>query len=415
MYVDDKEPDGGACNLSLIVAHIIFHAATRYTHTQAPSFIQDLISSHVMKLTSAVWGVVVLATSALGGRTMSSLFEQDVSRSVHGKKNRVRARQQNEQAINQQLLSIAIPLADYQAALKSHGQYIDAVARERRMNADNQDDFFLDDDAMYSFSGFSIKYTQCQSVKYFSEDAITAGEHSPMLTQDIVILRLCPQKTCSATSQYGCHYNYAEYAVALKDYLDIMLRFSGKKRDAVCGWCDECYNNQRRRKLEQGQAEDGAEDKGEANEEQQQAQEEEQAKEEENQAEEEAAAAAANDDAAASYAGDCSNWSTYCTNYNSVCNDDGKDDSSAYVSYEEYMDYLDCAQVKYNDYAYFVRPRCNGASIEMAVYYDNFCSQRASEVNVRNVGLGFHEGFFQDYYSGECMDCSESVRICACF
>jgi hypothetical protein len=77
-----------------------------------------------------------------------------------------------------------------------------------------------------------------------------------MLTQDIVILRLFPQKTCSATSQYGCHYNYAEYAVALKDYLDIMLRFSGKKRDTVCGWCDECYNNQRCQKLEQGQAED---------------------------------------------------------------------------------------------------------------------------------------------------------------
>jgi hypothetical protein len=264
---------------------------------------------------------------------------------------------------------------------------------------------------MYSFSGFSLKYAKCQPVQYFSEQAIVAGEHSPMVTEDIVILRLCPQATCSSSSSYGCYYNFADYALALGEYINIMLRYSARVRDNTCEWCDQCLKNGQRReqrgrgrRLEDGQAAADAEGEDAAA------------------ADGDAAAAEGDqvaDDAAvvddlntddfdpSEYA--CDGYNDYCTNYNAMCGD-GDDDSV--IDYESFVDYIDCAEVKYNDYAYFVRPHCDvdSGTIKMAVYYDNYCIQIHNEINVKNLGLGFKEGMFSEFYSTTCIECSDTVR-----
>ena len=367
-----------------------------------------------MRFLSALLGAVLLLTPAAGS------FDHDVSRGYLRQKS-IQAATQRHQAMmmNDSLLSKAMPLVEYQAKLALQGLYFETpLAEDRLLN--EGDDFYLDDDAMYSFSGFSLKYTQCQPVKYFSEEVIEAGEHSPMVTQDIVLLRLCPQKSCSASTSYGCHYNYVEYAISLSDYLDVMLRFSYKKRDTLCGWCEACSND-RRRKLDGDEDENEQDEEGSDEEEENKDEEEDQDEAEENEndnADEEDSNEGQNDGDNAGqqyyYYGDCGDYDTYCTDYNYVCGE-ADDDNNAYVDYEEYMDYLQCQQVEYNGYAYFVRPRCNSGSIEMAVYYDDYCAKHADEVNVRDVGLSFQKGTFADFYSGECIDCSESVRwLCCC-
>ena len=293
----------------------------------------------------------------------------------------------------------------------------------------------MNDDAMYSFSGYALKYAQCQPIQYFSEDAIVAGEHSPMIVQDVVVLRLCPKQSCSKDSQYGCHYNYAEYAMALADYLRIMLKFSAIKQENICGYCQKCLNNNNnnRRRLEDGGEEEQQQEENNDNNEG----DENQDNNNNNENNEDNAADnndnndggenddfyQYNDDGNAAYNYDddgnqnyfyygegCEYADTYCQNYNDECVGGDDDNNNGAMAYEDYQQYLDCSQVDYNDYAYFVRPKCDGSdgSIEMAVYYDNYCLQ-AADVNVRNLGLGFKQGIFEEMYSGECMDCSESV------
>lgn len=321
--------------------------------------------------------------------------------------------------LNAALLAKAVPLAEYEKQVAQRG------GNHRVLNQDQKYDFDVDYDSMYSFSGFSLKYAKCQPVQYFSEDAILAGEHSPMVTEDIVILRLCPQATCSSSSSYGCYYNFADYALTLGEYIGIMLRYSARVRDNTCEWCDQCLKNERgrgrRRRLEDGQAAAEGEDAAAA--------EEGDAAAEGENADAEAQAdadAAAADDAAAAAADDavtddfdpseyaCDGYNDYCTNYQAMCGD-GDDDT--YIDYESFIDYMDCAEVKYNDYAYFVRPKCDSDSgtIKMAVYYDNYCIQYAgNDINVKNLGLGFKEGMFSEFYSSTCIECSDSVRWVSC-
>jgi hypothetical protein len=75
------------------------------------------------------------------------------------------------------------------------------------------------------------------------------------------------------------------------------------------------------------------------------------------------------------------------------------------------LDYLQCTEVRYNDHAYFVRPRCDGykGSIKMDVYYDTYCVQYAgNDVSIKNLGIGFREGIFTEFYNGTCVDCTKT-------
>ena len=323
--------------------------------------------------------------------------------------------QKKEQSVREELLAKSRPLAEYESnKLDANGNRFRLSEQRLSRFMQEEDDFYVDYEDMYSFSGYSMKYAACQPVQYFSEDAIMAGMQSPMITEDIIILRLCPRSSCSNSAQYGCHYNYAEYAISLQDYLAIMLKYSAKKLDALCPYCAACgvvyqgtasagddavqgddaaaeqevdEDAENRRRLDDAAA-DGYE----------QAQEE--------QADEEQVEEADGE----SY--DCTYVDTYCADYDSVCGDpEAAEEDKQYMTYEDYLEYLECTEAKYNDYAYFVRPRCDGytSSIKMAVYYDGYCVQYAGkEVTVKELGLGFRESMFAEYYNGTCIDCSES-------
>lgn len=350
-----------------------------------------------MKIASVL---VVSLLMQVGNVCCFANFEQDVMRRQVN--NNVPDRQG---LLNDALLSKAMPIAQYEASIKSKGGQISRKLPED----DEEDDFYLTDDVMYSFSGYSLKYAVCQPVQYFSEDAISAGEHSPMVTEDIVILRLCPQKSCTSSAIYGCHYNYAEYAISLSHYLAIMLKYSAKKLESTCSWCEACQQvdeeeeggdrkkRRKQRKLEdKKQEEQGGDDAAQTDEYLEE--------EQDNQAQQ------ANDDGTlSSYVANCPDYSTYCSNYQYDCDPELADDTYINVNdYEEIEAYLNCVEVKYNNYAYYVRPRCDGydGTMEMGVFYDQFCVQHAgSDVTVKDMGLGLHQGIFEQFYSGACIEC----------
>lgn len=361
-----------------------------------------------MKFTWAAFAAVYALTLSFAD---ASTFLRDV---VRGQE---KINKQN--VVEDALLAKALPLAEYKAKLRAQGLDFPTESRHLEDGGDEDeadeadgdeddedaDDYFMSEDNMYSFSGYSMKYAKCQPVQRFSEDAIQAGEYTPMVRNDVVILRLCPQRSCSSSRTFGCHYNYAEYAIDLGDYVRIMLRYRMDRNEQLCDWCDSCYA---RRQLE----EDADGDEAEAG--------------------DDAAAANATDDDGSYnwwanddngddmyYSDDaCYSYKTYCfdTDGYSVCDEDNGDDDDTYIATEDYFDYLGCTQVRDSeDYSYYVQPRCDGykETIKMAVYYDKFCSQYAgNDVSLKNFGLGFQDSFFEEFYSdAACLDCSESVSF----
>lgn len=379
---------------------------------------------------SSLTSVLLFATSP----AVNASWLRDVARPAD--------RRESERNLRKDLLDVATPLGDYRAAMSLRGITVNEsevfAPRKLEQGGENHDDYYLGDDATYSMSGYSLKYAKCQPVQYFDDQAIEAGLSTPMSKVDIVVLRLCPQDTCDSSSQYGCFYNYGEYAVNLNDYLRIMLKYSAQKREYVCAFCDECLangqNNGRRLDEDAGEAnEDG--DQADENQDEQDAQDQDENAEDENgeqQNQEEENEDGQQDDQEAEqqdgegqeqnqeaegeqqeeeedkYAGACDDWNTYCTDYEYLCDADAQENNQ-YMNYEGYLNYLGCTEAKYNGYAYFVRPRCDGSNnqIKMAVYYDQYCAQYAgNDVSIKDLGLGFSEGTFYEFYSGSCIDCS---------
>jgi len=344
-----------------------------------------------------------LLAAAMRGVTAVPSFRQAVVRGGARRAHLDRYRQD----VNDELLSKAIPVEQYEAmrgvSLGINDNNADGNPAGRRL-----EEWDVDYEYMYSFSGYSLRYAKCQPVQYFSENAVQAGEYSPMVTEDIVVLRLCPQQTCSESSAYGCYYNYADYALTLTEYVKIMLRYSAAIREYTCEWCRECEeggnnnnnqnqnnnNNNNNRELEDNYDEQA--DEAEAQDEYDNGQQEKQ-----------------------------NNGAYYCNEYNDYCykydcdggNDQGDDNNNNNMDYEEYLDYMECAEVNYNDYAYFVRPRCDASgggsgTFKMEVYYDNYCIQYAGgDVSVKDMGLGFQEDIFEPFYTTTCVECSEAVSF----
>ena len=135
----------------------------------------------------ALVGLLASVSSASAAGAGSS-FYSDVVRRTEARKNQLR----RQRSINDELLERAIPVEYYE---KKYG-----VSLDRRRLADYE----MDEDDMYSFSGYSLTFAKCQPVQYFSDEAVQMGSYSPMVTDDIVILRLCPQNSCSNSKEYGC-------------------------------------------------------------------------------------------------------------------------------------------------------------------------------------------------------------------
>jgi hypothetical protein len=321
-----------------------------------------------------------------------------------------------QRALNDQLLEKAIPVKDFEAKY--------GVSLNRQLEENNYENF--DYNNMYSFDGFSLTYAKCQPVQYFSENAVEEGNSSPMVVDDIVVLRLCPTKSCSDTKEYGCYTNFAEYAVELKDYLYVMLNFEVTKVQYMCNYCQECLNGYGGRQLEEEQQQQQQQnDYNNGNEDNQQEQDGENAydQEQQQQQQEEQFDQYYEDfgyDDQVNYDNACSGWDTYCSDYGDICvrNNNGGDgqenkaDGNGYLSYRGYLDYLECNQAENKNGAmYFIKPRCDGThnTIKMMAHYDANCYNSISEMSIRNFGLGMKDSAFQSFYSGECVACEESV------
>jgi hypothetical protein len=295
---------------------------------------------------------------------------------------------------------------------------------------------------MLSFSGFSLKYAKCQTIQRFSEDAIKNGEYSAMVKDDIVLLRLCPTNLCSSSKQFGCNYNYAEYAIGISEYVKIMLKYTIDKRNKMCSFCEECSANNRRRLDEEGGQQDregednqqdreqdggqeGQDDREGENQNDQQKQDENEEKQQNNQAFDDDDYYKADDDAVKSDNNYAKSAVDYCSNYEDDCQeianwcDGAVDDDVGYLDYADYLDYLDCVKVEgndnYGDAAYWIRPRCDSSkeTIHMDIYYDPYCSQYAgNDVNLRQFsGIYFRTSLFESFANGTCIDCSQRVGI----
>lgn len=269
----------------------------------------------------------------------------------------------------------------------------------------NQDDYFLNENNYMSFNGFSLKYAKCQPVQRFSQNAVEAGEYSPMIMNDIVIVRLCPSEYCDDNRAYGCYSDFVDYAIEMTDYIRIMLRYKMDQNEQLCDWCESC--NGRNRQLYNNYYysynsnngddgynddfnDDGNGDDGRNN----------------------------RNSYSYSYAGayvyddDCDDYDAYCVDAynNAICNDDNIDDNQYNdMAAEDYLDIIDCTQI---DGGYFIRPRCDAYSetISMGLYNDRFCSSYAgNDIDITSFNLGLNQTYFEEFgLSSGCLDCSES-------
>jgi hypothetical protein len=398
-------------------------------------------------LTSLLFSLLLSAWSVEGE---GGSFLRDVAGKSASKLNK-------EQVLNNELLAKAVPLDEYRAKLQEQGLYLPMDVPSRQLaynynqgnikyyyynyNGDddqaqvqyynrnqyqnddqqqeeevNEDDYYVSNDSFIDFDGYSLKYAKCQPVQRFSASAVEAGEYSPMVLNDIVIMRLCPSYYCSSSRDYGCLYDYAEYAIDMTDYVRVMLRYKMDQNYQMCEWCQNCvagrrraannyyyYNNYNNDDAAAAAGDDGY-----------------------NQAAGDDAAAAQGDDgyvannddaAAVEYPEGCEDYESYCLDENgySVCDQDNNanagDDGVQYMATEEYLDIIGCTQV---NGGYFIRPRCNGytGSISMAVYHDRFCTWYAGdEVDIDTFGLGIDQSIFEGFSGTGCLDCSQSVRI----
>jgi hypothetical protein len=341
-----------------------------------------------------------------------------------------------DQLRNSDLLAKAVPLDEYRETLRSRGLHLpmdeEVAETDRRLemsyytyngkyyyyskykaqqNNNNNgqgggDDYYVDS---YSFSGYSLKYAKCQPVQRFSEAAIEAGEYSPMVVNDIVILRLCPSAYCSSTRAYGCYYDFAEYAIELTDYIRIMLRYKADRESQLCGWCQSCVGGGRQRRRnsqtyyyyssnDDGSSSSSSNYYGSAYDEEE-----------------------VTDDETEETTNECTDYDTYCLgdDGSAICTSDDAavvDDSVAtYLTSDGYLDIIDCTVVSDG---YYIRPRCDGynEALTMGIFFDRFCSQYAgNEIDIEALNIGIDQNYFKEFGSDAgCLDCSESVsKLCS--
>jgi len=316
----------------------------------------------------------------------------------------------SQHILNEFLLEKAVPFNEYKKPLNGKGlRYVKEGSRFLEEDYDNdnvdddndkgddnvvyenEDDYYVNENNYVNYTDYSFKYAKCQPVQRFSQNAVEAGEYSPMVINDIVILRLCPAMYCSDSRSYGCNTDYVEYAIELTDYIRIMLRYEMDKKEQICDWCDSCYDaaNQRRtaQKYYYTYDEDGN--------------------------------VVVNEDYVPDeddyYSNlDCSEYDSYCVDDygNQVC-DDGDDDNDGddgySMTHEGYLNIIDCTQV---NGGYFLRPRCDAYSetLTMGVYHDKFCTHYAgNEISINSFNLGINQSYFQEFgRDAGCKDCSES-------
>eukprot|EP00550_Attheya_septentrionalis_P001789 CAMPEP_0198282932 /NCGR_PEP_ID=MMETSP1449-20131203/2633_1 /TAXON_ID=420275 /ORGANISM="Attheya septentrionalis, Strain CCMP2084" /LENGTH=636 /DNA_ID=CAMNT_0043979351 /DNA_START=94 /DNA_END=2004 /DNA_ORIENTATION=- len=278
----------------------------------------------------------------------------------------------------------------------------DGNQNDGNQDANGDDYYYLEN--IISFSSYSLKYATCQPVQHFSSNAVENGEYSALVTDDVVVLRLCPTRTCSEDSYYGCRSGFGEYAMSVSDYLNVMMKYQLDKTTNACKFCKNCkkyykssssnYNNDNYNNdnYNRDLANDDTDDYFNNNNNND----------------------GGNDDGGTKYNNVCYTYQDICQTYLSTCNynanrereleENGYDD--AYLATDEYANYFYCAQME----DYWVNPHCDTKSrtIQMGLFYDPFCSQFAGDdIDVNSYSdVSFKSDIFSDFYAGSCISCS---------
>ena len=297
--------------------------------------------------------------------------------------------------ISARLLEKAVPLQEYQK------QNPNDESLQRQLANNDNNNYYATSNS-YDFASYSLKYTTCQRIQHYSSDAIANGESSPLVTTDVVLLRMCPERRCGDNSEMGCSVGWADYVLNLDEYVRIMTNYELDKQRNLCGLCEACqkgygdfyysgyrYNNggqQRSRHLEDG-ADAGDDD-------------------------------AAADDAVAAYdddyteGGTCYANSALChINEETCANLDagGEENENGYATLSDYLNYLGCVEVKDGMY---INARCDSESnkIGWGVFSDPYCTQYAGDgININAVvdeDIIFEADAFEAFYGGQCIPCS---------
>ena len=252
------------------------------------------------------------------------------------------------------------------------------------------------------FDGYAFKFGKCQKIQRFSDKAVQKGLYSSVVTDDIVVFRLCPERRCSASVDYGCTAGYGEYAMDLTDYLRTMMYYQQDKMQNLCMFCTACqYGNRRNMEEDEDEEQENAYQNynksgyqynyyynGDGY--------------------------AADDDNSNSYfssSDTCSTYSNICSQYASSCNNGEYQDGADYLNY---LDYFDCTKVEYQNVYYYIKPTCdtsNNNEIVMGVFYDPFCSQYAgNDITINKVaGISFSKDVFTHASEQDCIACDYNV------
>ena len=291
------------------------------------------------------------------------------------------------------LLEKAVSLKEFR---KRHLK--DQLQRQLDDNNDDDGNYYVTANS-YDFASYSLKYTTCQRVQHYSSDAVANGESAPLVTTDVVILRLCPENRCGDNSEMGCSAGWGDYVVSLDEYVRIMISYDLDKKRNLCGLCEACangygdfyysgyrYGQQRSRHLDDG-ADVGDDD-------------------------------TAADDAVAAYDDDytegltCYSNSALChVNEDTCATLDAGGEENGYATYSDYLNYVGCVEVKDGMY---VNARCDSDSNEISwgIFYDAYCTQYAGDTVSINAVIDedviFEADIFESFHSGQCIPCKSS-------
>lgn len=287
-------------------------------------------------------------------------------------------------SLEDMLLEKAVRLEEFDSRILGND---DKEADDDGDNDGDNDDYF--NNRSYNFQGYSLKYATCQKVQRYSVEAVQRGEYSSMITDDIVVLRLCPKNQCSSKTQWGCTSGYGEYAIDLSEYISIVMNYLDHKQGNFCGFCKACaaygyYNAQQDDDNDyyQDDTDDqyynqGTDDNTDDN------------------------------NIKGFDTNTCYHYSSRCSNVYDACNNDGG------IDYLSYKNYNGCQKIADDGGNYFwLTPQCNSEEqkISMGIFYDEYCSQSASDdVDVEEfTGISFDD-VMQSTENIDCFSCARST------
>lgn len=248
------------------------------------------------------------------------------------------------------------------------------------------DDDFYNLDDIFDFNGYSLHYGKCAKVQRFSPYAVQQGEYSSMVTDNIVILRLCPKSSCRSSSKYGCSSGYGEYAIDLNDYITAIAKYENDKEQKFCEFCSACgYDSASAAAYSSSQSTSSYGQRHLGN-----------------------SYFQSKDGTSRLYS------SSTCYTYSNQCESQCSSYYSKFGEYKNYLNYIGCQKVQSQDgRSFWVSPTCDTSynKVTLGVYYDNQCEVDASDsISIKYLlSNSIDLDSFASMAKITCAECEESV------